>query len=163
MKCREPFKDNTHRFHSKLITLTRHSWYIHTYMQIMMQCIMYNVKIWRWHLNSRSILVSNLIAMKLLLEGLGWIISHPPHSWWMFCTLGIWLKCSFQMRKMHWEEQNTSRYIIKCLTAVWNAKFYNIRCIANLVAGLISHHVSLSSLWQHIAWPHSVYDCAPLS
>lgn len=45
-----------------------------------------------------------------------------------------------QMRKMHWEDQATSRYIIKCLTAVWNAKYYNIRCIANLVAGLISHH-----------------------
>lgn len=45
-----------------------------------------------------------------------------------------------QMRKMHWEDQSTSRYIIKCLSAVWNAKFYNIRCIANLVAGLISHH-----------------------
>lgn len=45
-----------------------------------------------------------------------------------------------QMRKMHWEDQDTSNYIVKCLTAVWNAKFYNIRCIANLVAGLISHH-----------------------
>ncbi|XP_045620961.1 regulator of nonsense transcripts 2 isoform X2 [Procambarus clarkii] len=45
-----------------------------------------------------------------------------------------------QMRKMHWEDPPTSGYIVKCLTAVWNAKFYNIRCIANLVAGLVSHH-----------------------
>ncbi|XP_042223985.1 regulator of nonsense transcripts 2-like isoform X2 [Homarus americanus] len=45
-----------------------------------------------------------------------------------------------QMRKMHWEDPAISGYIIKCLTSVWNAKFYNIRCIANLVAGLISHH-----------------------
>ncbi|XP_069942909.1 regulator of nonsense transcripts 2 isoform X2 [Cherax quadricarinatus] len=45
-----------------------------------------------------------------------------------------------QMRKMHWEDPPTVSYIVKCLTAVWNAKFYNIRCIANLVAGLISHH-----------------------
>ncbi|XP_071552083.1 regulator of nonsense transcripts 2 isoform X1 [Panulirus ornatus] len=45
-----------------------------------------------------------------------------------------------QMRKMHWEDSAIAGYIVKCLTAVWNAKFYNIRCIANLVAGLISHH-----------------------
>ncbi|XP_047478568.1 regulator of nonsense transcripts 2-like [Penaeus chinensis] len=45
-----------------------------------------------------------------------------------------------QMRKMHWEDPLVSSYIVKCLTAIWNAKFYNIRCIANLVAGLISHH-----------------------
>ncbi|XP_064084936.1 regulator of nonsense transcripts 2-like [Macrobrachium nipponense] len=45
-----------------------------------------------------------------------------------------------QMRKMHWEDPETASYIVKCLTGVWNAKFYNIRCIANLVAGLISHH-----------------------
>lgn len=44
-----------------------------------------------------------------------------------------------QMRKMNWDEM--AQYLVKCLTGVWQAKFYNIRCIANLVAGLISHHV----------------------
>ncbi|KAK3865393.1 hypothetical protein Pcinc_028997 [Petrolisthes cinctipes] len=45
-----------------------------------------------------------------------------------------------QMRKMQWDESEMAQYIVKCLTGVWQAKFYNIRCIANLVAGLISHH-----------------------
>ncbi|KAB7493972.1 Regulator of nonsense transcripts 2 [Armadillidium nasatum] len=45
-----------------------------------------------------------------------------------------------QIRKLHWEDREISLYAVKCLTSVWNAKFYNIRCIANLLAGLIAHY-----------------------
>ncbi|KFM57642.1 Regulator of nonsense transcripts 2, partial [Stegodyphus mimosarum] len=40
-----------------------------------------------------------------------------------------------QMRKLDWDDPETAAYITKCLTAVWNVKYYNIRCVANLLAG----------------------------
>ncbi|GFQ70834.1 regulator of nonsense transcripts 2 [Trichonephila clavata] len=44
-----------------------------------------------------------------------------------------------QMRKLNWEDDETAAYITKCLIAVWNVKYYNIRCLANLLAGLVSY------------------------
>ncbi|XP_054718821.1 regulator of nonsense transcripts 2-like isoform X2 [Uloborus diversus] len=50
-----------------------------------------------------------------------------------------------QMRKLDWDESETSAYITKCLTAVWNVKYYNIRCIANLLAGLVAYQENVGS------------------
>lgn len=44
-----------------------------------------------------------------------------------------------QMRKLNWEDQDISSYAAKCLTAIWNVKYYNIRCVANLLAGLVAY------------------------
>ncbi|CAG2105924.1 unnamed protein product, partial [Medioppia subpectinata] len=43
-----------------------------------------------------------------------------------------------QIRKLRWEDKELSSYAIRCLTAIWNVKFYNVRCVANLLAGLNS-------------------------
>uniref|UniRef100_T1IJL6 Regulator of nonsense transcripts 2 n=1 Tax=Strigamia maritima TaxID=126957 RepID=T1IJL6_STRMM len=44
-----------------------------------------------------------------------------------------------QMRKLNWEDPDIAFYSTKCLTAIWNVKYYNIRCVANLLAGLVAH------------------------
>jgi len=46
------------------------------------------------------------------------------------------------MRRLNWEDKDLAAYAIKCLTAAWNVKYYNIRCLASLVAGLVEHQVS---------------------
>ncbi|CAG2173385.1 unnamed protein product, partial [Oppiella nova] len=43
-----------------------------------------------------------------------------------------------QMRKLNWDDPELSSYTVRCLTAIWNVKFYNVRCVANLLAGLNS-------------------------
>ncbi len=48
-----------------------------------------------------------------------------------------------QIRKLDWENREVSTYAIGCLSAIWNVKFYNIRYAASLLAGLVSHHVSV--------------------
>lgn len=45
-----------------------------------------------------------------------------------------------QMRKLDWEDPEVSAYATKCLVAIWNVKYYNIRCMANLLAGLVAYH-----------------------
>ncbi|GAB6029878.1 Regulator of nonsense transcripts upf2, variant 2 [Chamberlinius hualienensis] len=51
------------------------------------------------------------------------------------------------MRKLNWDDPDISFYATKCLTAIWNVKYYNIRSVANLLAGLVTsreqigHHV----------------------
>lgn len=47
------------------------------------------------------------------------------------------------MRKLDWDNPEIAAYITKCLTAVWNVKFYNIRCVANLLAGLVAYQVNI--------------------
>lgn len=44
-----------------------------------------------------------------------------------------------QMRKLDWEDPEVAAYATKCLTAIWNVKYYNIRCVANLLAGLVAY------------------------
>lgn len=44
-----------------------------------------------------------------------------------------------QMRKLNWDDLEIAFYSTKCLTAIWNVKYYNIRCVANLLAGLVAH------------------------
>lgn len=48
-----------------------------------------------------------------------------------------------QMRKLDWDDSETAAYITKCLTGVWNVKFYNIRCVANLLACLVSYQENI--------------------
>ncbi|XP_075552424.1 UPF2 regulator of nonsense mediated mRNA decay isoform X1 [Dermacentor variabilis] len=45
-----------------------------------------------------------------------------------------------QMRKLDWEDPDVSAYATKCLVAIWHVKYYNIRCMANLLAGLVAYH-----------------------
>ncbi|KAK9871574.1 hypothetical protein WA026_012955 [Henosepilachna vigintioctopunctata] len=43
------------------------------------------------------------------------------------------------VRKLNWNDEDTSSYTIKCLTNAYNVKYYNIRCLANLLAGLVAY------------------------
>jgi regulator of nonsense transcripts 2 len=49
-----------------------------------------------------------------------------------------------QIRKLDWNDPEVSSYAIRCLGAIWNLKYYNIRYGASLLAGLVSYHVSLT-------------------
>lgn len=44
------------------------------------------------------------------------------------------------MRKLDWEDDNICAYAIKCLTAAYNVKYLNIRCVGSLLAGLVAHY-----------------------
>ncbi|XP_034935867.1 regulator of nonsense transcripts 2-like [Chelonus insularis] len=44
------------------------------------------------------------------------------------------------MRKLDWEDENIASYAIKCLTAAYNVKYLNIRCVGSLLAGLVAHY-----------------------
>ncbi|KAJ8919747.1 hypothetical protein NQ315_006276 [Exocentrus adspersus] len=43
------------------------------------------------------------------------------------------------MRKLDWANQEVSSYAVKCLTGAHNLKYFNIRCLANLLAGLVAY------------------------
>ncbi|KDR21260.1 regulator of nonsense transcripts 2 isoform X2 [Zootermopsis nevadensis] len=43
------------------------------------------------------------------------------------------------MRKLEWENSDLAEYSVKCLTMAHNVKYYNIRCLASLLAGLVTH------------------------
>lgn len=45
-----------------------------------------------------------------------------------------------QMRKLDWKNLEVKHYAMKCLSSVWNIKYGNIHCMANLVAGLVSYY-----------------------
>ncbi|XP_012286049.1 regulator of nonsense transcripts 2 [Orussus abietinus] len=47
------------------------------------------------------------------------------------------------MRKLDWEDENVSTYAIKCLTAAYNVKYLNIRCVGSLLAGLVAHYEAI--------------------
>jgi len=49
-----------------------------------------------------------------------------------------------QMRKLPWNEEDTSMYILKCLSQPWMVKFNCIHCLASLVAGLANHRNDVS-------------------
>lgn len=44
------------------------------------------------------------------------------------------------MRKLDWEDEAIASYAIKCLTAAYNVKYLNIRCVGSLLAGLVAHY-----------------------
>ncbi|XP_044268882.1 regulator of nonsense transcripts 2 [Tribolium madens] len=43
------------------------------------------------------------------------------------------------IRKLDWSSQDVSAYAIKCLSSAHNVKYFNIRCLANLLAGLVTY------------------------
>ncbi|XP_017777953.1 PREDICTED: regulator of nonsense transcripts 2 [Nicrophorus vespilloides] len=43
------------------------------------------------------------------------------------------------IRKLNWSDDDTAAYAIKCLTGAHNMKYFNIRCLANLLAGLVAY------------------------
>lgn len=43
------------------------------------------------------------------------------------------------MRKLDWGDPEVAAYAIKCLTNAFNVKYFNIRCLANLLAGLVAY------------------------
>ncbi|KAK3912246.1 Regulator of nonsense transcripts 2 [Frankliniella fusca] len=50
------------------------------------------------------------------------------------------------IRRLNWEDKDLAAYTIKCLTAAWNVKYYNIRCLASLVAGLAVHQENVAPM-----------------
>ncbi|KZC09999.1 Regulator of nonsense transcripts 2 [Dufourea novaeangliae] len=47
------------------------------------------------------------------------------------------------MRKLDWEDESVSSYAIKCLTAAYNVKYLNIRCVGSLLAGLVGYYETI--------------------
>lgn len=43
------------------------------------------------------------------------------------------------LRKLDWGNEDVAAYTIKCLTNAHNVKYFNIRCLANLLAGLVAY------------------------
>ncbi|KAJ3666664.1 hypothetical protein Zmor_002099 [Zophobas morio] len=43
------------------------------------------------------------------------------------------------IRKLDWSNEEVSSYAIKCLSSAHNVKYFNIRCLANLLAGLVTY------------------------
>lgn len=43
------------------------------------------------------------------------------------------------MRRLNWDEKDTYDYIVKCLSKAYNIRYYNIRCLADLVSGISSY------------------------
>jgi regulator of nonsense transcripts 2 len=50
------------------------------------------------------------------------------------------------MRKLDWEDEGIASYAIKCLTAAYNVKYLNIRCVGSLLAGLVAHYEAVGPL-----------------
>jgi len=44
------------------------------------------------------------------------------------------------VRKLNWEDVEVAAYIVKCVKNVWNIKYFNIRYLASLLAGLVQYH-----------------------
>ena len=51
-----------------------------------------------------------------------------------------------QLRKLDWKDADTAAYCIKCLSSVWRIKYYHIRCLASLVAGLAQYQEEVGPL-----------------
>jgi len=45
-----------------------------------------------------------------------------------------------QIRKFNWDDPDVAAYNVKCLKNVWNLKYFNIRYVASLLAGLVQYH-----------------------
>ncbi|XP_074025412.1 UPF2 regulator of nonsense mediated mRNA decay [Leptinotarsa decemlineata] len=49
------------------------------------------------------------------------------------------------MRKLDWSNREISTYAIKCLSGAHNLKYFNIRCLANLLAGLVAYQEEIGT------------------
>lgn len=47
------------------------------------------------------------------------------------------------MRKLEWKDPEIKAFATKSLLSIWNVKYSNIHCMANLLSGLAPYHVSL--------------------
>lgn len=43
------------------------------------------------------------------------------------------------LRRLNWDEANTFDYVVKCLSRAYNIRYFNIRCLADLVSGISSY------------------------
>ena len=50
-----------------------------------------------------------------------------------------------QVRKLNWDDPDVTIYIVKCLKNIWNVKYFNIRYVASLLAGLVQYHEWLAA------------------
>ena len=50
-----------------------------------------------------------------------------------------------QVRKLNWDDPEVTIYIVKCLKNIWNVKYFNIRYVASLLAGLVQYHEWLAA------------------
>uniref|UniRef100_UPI00358E2643 regulator of nonsense transcripts 2 isoform X2 n=1 Tax=Myxine glutinosa TaxID=7769 RepID=UPI00358E2643 len=48
-----------------------------------------------------------------------------------------------QVRKLPWADVEVRLYATRCLVSMWNVKYNNIHCVANLLAGLVPYQESL--------------------
>ncbi|XP_050515611.1 regulator of nonsense transcripts 2 [Diabrotica virgifera virgifera] len=49
------------------------------------------------------------------------------------------------MRKLDWASPEIAAYAVKCLTGAQNLKYFNIRCLANLLAGLVAYQEEIGT------------------
>ncbi|XP_066260334.1 regulator of nonsense transcripts 2 [Euwallacea similis] len=49
------------------------------------------------------------------------------------------------MRKLDWGTEETAMYAIKCLTGAHNTKYFNIRCLASLLSGLVGYQEEIGT------------------
>ncbi|KAG1674544.1 Regulator of nonsense transcripts 2 [Nymphon striatum] len=49
-----------------------------------------------------------------------------------------------QFRKLNWEDEAITAYAIKCFIASYNVRYYNIRCVANLLSGLSQYRDAIA-------------------
>lgn len=49
------------------------------------------------------------------------------------------------MRKLDWAKEEISNYTIKCLTGAHNVKYFNIRCLASLLSGLVGYQEEIGT------------------
>nr|CAG4640628.1 EOG090X0143 [Eulimnadia texana] len=62
-----------------------------------------------------------------------------------------------QLRKLDWNDKETSVYAVRCLTAAWKVRFLNIRTLAGVVAELSLYqefvgHVVVDAVLEDIRW-----------
>lgn len=49
------------------------------------------------------------------------------------------------MRRLDWNNEETYSYAIKCLTGAHNVKYFNIRCLASLLSGLVGYQEEIGT------------------
>lgn len=54
------------------------------------------------------------------------------------------------MRKLNWEDEETRKFSVRCLTDAWNVRYNSIHCLANLVSGLSLYYVRICYLLFYI-------------
>ncbi len=58
-------------------------------------------------------------------------------------NLFVYLQILRQMRKLPWGDGEVYQWAVTGLTQIWNVKYNNIHCMADLMAGLKSYQVPI--------------------